>query len=74
MSETTTLYAFADLHGISRNEARRRWQPGMISGQKLGRGRQSAIVLDTQGMRDFFVQFNQGVGFCACDQCPHNNT
>jgi hypothetical protein len=66
-----TWYAFADLHCISRNEARRRWQIGMISSQQLGRSRQAAIVLSAQGMRDFFVQFNQEPGFRTCDQCPH---
>ncbi len=73
MSETIiTLYAFADLHGISRNEAHWSFQQGMIAGQKLGAGRQSAVVLEAKGMRDFFVQFHDTPGFIACDQCPHS--
>ncbi len=67
------LYAFADLQGISRNEARRRWQTGMIAGKKEGTGRQATIVLDARGMRDFYVQFHDMPGFKACDSCPHQS-
>ncbi len=67
------LYAFADLHGISRNEARQCWQTGIIAGKKQGPGRQAAIVLDARGMRDFYVQFHDTHGFKACDSCPHQS-
>jgi hypothetical protein len=66
------LYAFADLHGISCKEARRRWQRGMITGTKRGPGRQAAIVLNARGMHDFYVQFHETPGWRSCDQCPHN--
>lgn len=68
----TLLYDFADIHGISRDEALSRWRRGKISGRKFGAGRQAVIVIDARGKRDFFAQFNQEPGFRACGQCPHS--
>ncbi len=44
-----TLYAFADLHGASRNEAMQRFKLGMISGANRGTTRKPVIVIAANG-------------------------
>jgi hypothetical protein len=69
----TWLNDFADLHGMSRNEANRRWQSGMIAGQKIHTGKRRApVAISTKGKRDFWVQFHELEGFRTCDECPHS--
>lgn len=68
----TDLYAFADLHGISRNEALSRWRTGMIAGSNRGTTRKPNTVIAANGKRDFWIQFHDTPGFRACDQCPHS--
>ncbi len=68
------LQSFADLHGISRNEAERRWRSGFITGKKgkwTQERQRETIALDARGRRDFWVQFHQTDGFRPCDACPH---
>jgi hypothetical protein len=68
----TWLNDFADLHGMSRNEANRRWQSGMIAGQKIHTGKRRApVAIAEKGKRDFWVQFHEMAGFRSCDHCPH---
>lgn len=67
------LREMADVHGVSRNEAERRYKTGMIAGVKRpwpGYKRE-VIALGPKGRRDFWAQFHQIQGFQACDDCPH---
>ena len=74
------LQNFADLHGMSRNEAERLRKTGFIRGYREplpepfgrpGSSRRVRITIDAQGKRDFWVQFHETPGFRSCDDCPH---
>ncbi len=68
----TWLTDFADLHGMSRNEAQERWQHGMINAQKINTGKRRApLAIAEKGKRDFWIQFHELEGFRTCDECPH---
>lgn len=75
LADVMHLNQFADLHGMSHNESEQLWKRGFIKGQrepKQGRKR-GLIVIDSEGMRDFWVQFHDRPDFTACDHCPHQD-
>lgn len=74
LADVMPLNQFADLHGMAHNESEQLWKRGFIKGQresKQGRKRGS-ILIDSEGMHDFWVQFHDRPDFRACDHCPHN--
>jgi DNA repair exonuclease SbcCD ATPase subunit len=66
--------AFADLHHVSQTTTSRSIASGFI---KVIRGKWKVSngyikeALDTQGRRDFWVQFHSTSSFTTCDNCPH---
>ena len=74
LAEVMHLNQFADMHGMSRNEAERQWSMGLIAGQREpGKGRRKGqIIIEAAGMREFWGQFHNHPGFIKCDYCPHN--
>lgn len=75
LAEVMHLNQFADLHGMGHNESEQLWKRGFIKGQrepKQGRKR-GLILIDSEGMRDFWVQFHDRLDFRACDHCPHQD-
>lgn len=72
LAEVMHLNRFADLHGVSRNEAEGLWKTGFIKGQREPGKRRGSILIHSEGMCDFWVQFHDRPDFRACDHCPHN--
>jgi hypothetical protein len=73
LDNPTYLYQFCDLHAVNRNEAERLYGLGLIAGtREPGKGRRrGSIILNAQGMHDFWGQFHDHAGFRRCDTCPH---
>jgi hypothetical protein len=69
-----TWRSFADLHHVSQTTTASHIANGFI---KVERGKWKAgrvyvkEALDTQGRRDFWVQFHSTSSFLSCDDCPH---
>jgi hypothetical protein len=65
------LSDFADMHGVSRNDAYGLWSRGMIGGTKVGQGRKARIAISAAGQHDAYIQFQILPNFFRCDHCPH---
>jgi predicted RNase H-like nuclease (RuvC/YqgF family) len=69
-----TWRSFADLHHVSQTTTASHIANGFI---KVIRGKWKMgrvyvkEALDTQGRRDFWVQFHSSSSFLTCDDCPH---